>query len=226
MKQVTLGRTGLVCGQMGLELSPLREVSFAQSKQLVELALEKGINFFDLGLPDRETQKRIGYAIAGHRDQLILAGSFVPSTKQNLENDLKWMLRDLKTDHLDLLQIHDPDYVLRPGEASGLFDILLDAKKAGSIRNIGITTGDPLMALNSLEYGWYDTLQYPWSAQSEEEEIGLLEFCPEAQVGSINVPPESMENAEKDLDRLQSYKDHLMLWMLSEKTIEWIGGKA
>ena len=222
MRQITLGRTGLVCGRMGLELSPLRGVSFAESRRLVEKAAGVGINFFDLGLPDRETQKRIGYAIAGNREKYVLAGSFVPSTKTDLENDLKWMLRDLKTDYIDLLQIHDPDYVLRPQEASGLFDALLDAKKAGYIHHIGITTGNSVMAMNLLEYGWYDTLQYPWSKESEEEELDILSFCPEAEVGSINVPPETADPEDERF--LSQYKDHLMLWMMDEKTIDWIGG--
>ena len=217
MEQVRLGRTGLVSSRIGLELSPLRELSFAASREALDEAIGRGINFFDLGLPDRETQKRIGHAIAGRRQDLILAGSFVPSTKQKLEEDIKWMLRDLKTDYLDLLQIHDPDYVLRPGEASGLFDVLLDAKKAGYIRNIGITTGDPVMAMNALEYGWYDTLQYPWHSASEEEELMVLSLCVEAEVGSINVPLEwTAAEADREEAFLRAYPDHLILWMLHD----------
>ena len=218
MEQVTLGRTGLISSRIGLELSQLRTLSFAASRAALDEAIGRGINFFDLGLPNRETQKRIGHAIAGRRQDLILAGSFVPSTKQQLEEDLKWMLRDLKTDYIDLLQIHDPDYILRPGEASGLFDVLLDAKKAGYIRHIGLTTGDPVMAMNALEYGWYDTLQYPWNSASEEEELMVLSLCQEAEVGSINVPMEwSEEEAAREDAFLQTFPDHLTLWMLQDQ---------
>ncbi|MCR5005202.1 MAG: aldo/keto reductase [Clostridiales bacterium] len=217
MEQVKLGRTGLIASRVGLELSPLRELSFAASREALDEAIGRGITFFDLGLPDRETQKRIGHAIAGRRQDLILAGSFVPSTKQQLEEDIKWMLRDLKTEYLDLIQIHDPDYVLRPGEASGLFDMLLDAKKAGYIRNIGLTTGDPVMAMNALEYGWYDTLQYPWHSGSAEEELMVLSLCREAEVGSINVPLEwTPEEADREEAFQKNYPDHLSLWMLHD----------
>ncbi len=223
MKSVRLGRTDLVCSRIGLELSPIRKLSFAASRDIITQAVEAGVNFFDLGLPDRETAKRIGYAIAGMRDKLVLAGSFVPDTVASLENDLKWMLRDLKTDHLDILQIHDPDFVLRPGEATGIFDALLDAKKAGYIHHIGITTGDAAMAMNLLEYGWYDTLQYPWNHESDEAELMILSCCPEAEVGAINVPFEiPVEEAAKEEVFLRNYENDLMLWMLDEKAIEHI----
>ncbi len=224
MKQVRLGRTDITCSRMGLELSPLRNLSFAKSREIIEKAVAGGINVFDLGLPDRETDKRIGYAIAGMRDRLILIGSFVPSTKEALEKDLKWMLRDLKTDHLDVLQIHDPDFVLRPGEASGIYDALLDAKKASYIRNIGITTGDAVMAMNSLEYGWYDTLQFPWGPEGDEDMMMVLSCCPEAEVGSINVPAEEItwEEGQALIDFLKPFEDHLILWMLDEAIIDHI----
>ena len=132
------------------------------------------------------------------------------------------MLRDLKTEYLDLLQIHDPHFVLRPGEESGIYDALLDAQKAGYIRHIGITTGDPVMAMNALEYGWYDTLQYPWHHESSEEELSVLSCCPEAEVGSINVPFEvSIEEAAEEEQFLSAFENHLMLWMLDSKAIQY-----
>lgn len=223
MKKVTLGRTGIEAGQMGLELSPLRKLSFAESRRVLEKAFTYGVDFLDLGLPDRETQKRIGHAIAGRRSDLILAGSFVPSDKETLRKDLQWMLRDLKTDYLDLLQIHDPDFVLRPGEETGLYDALLSARKDGYIRNIGITTGDPMMAMDALEFGWYDTLQYPWSRASGEEELSVLSFCDEADVGSISVPPEIVgEDVRQDIEFLQQFENHMMLWMLDEDSMDVI----
>lgn len=221
MKKVTLGRTGLVVGQMGLELSPLRKLSFAECKRVMDKAFGYGVNFLDLGLPERETQKRIGHSIAGKRSELILAGSFVPKDKESLRKDLQWMLRDLKTDYLDILQIHDPDFILRPGEESGLYDALLSAKKDGYIRNIGITTGDPIMAMDCLEYGWYDTLQYPWSRASDEAELAVLECCNEAEVGSINVPMEELDlDVEDHIEFLQQFENHMMLWMLREEEME------
>lgn len=221
MKKVTLGRTGLVVGQMGLELSPMRKLSFAECKRVLDKSLEYGVNFLDLGLPERETQKRIGHSIAGRRSELILAGSFIPKDKETLRKDLQWMLRDLKTDYLDLLQIHDPDFILRPGEESGLYDALLSAKKDGYIRNIGITTGDPLMAMDCLEYGWYDTLQYPWSRSSDEAELAVLECCKDAEVGSINVPMEEIdEDVEEHISFLKQFENHMMLWMIREEDFD------
>ena len=217
MKQVQLGRTGLVCSQIGLELSPIRQYSFAESRDILQQAIQTGVTFFDLGLPDRETQKRIARGIAGSRDQLVLAGSFVPSTVRKLETDLEWMLRDLKTDYLDLLQIHDPDVILRPGETSGLYDQLLKIQEKGYIRYIGITTGDPRMAMDALEYGWYDTIQYPWGPDSTDSELTVLSYCAEAEVGSISVPDGRFSERKQRWAR--HYPQHLMLYMLDPETI-------
>lgn len=228
MKKIVLGRTGIEVNPIGLELGPIRKLSFAESRAIMDRAIGAGVEFFDLGLPDRETQKRIGNAISGRRQDLILAGSFIPSDKKKLEEDLKWMLRDLKTEYIDLIQIHDPDYILRPGEESGLFDLLMDAKNNGYVKHIGITTGDPKMAMDCLEYGWYDTIQYPWYRGSEEEEMMVLECCSEAEVGSINVPIDEFTiEQQQDLIRfLRPYKNHLILQPLSDEIITEVVAKV
>ena len=208
MKKVVLGRSGLSVTSIGYDLSPLEKVSFAKSKELVEKVLDKGVIFFDMGLPEEETLKRIGHALAGKRNGLVLAGSFSPVKPQVFSDQLKMVLRSLKTDHLDLCQIHDPDYLPRLNDHEGFYDALLDAKKAGYIGAIGITTGTPEIAMNALEFGWYDTLQYPWTKESLADEEGVdrdfLTFAREADVGSISVTLEvEAEDEPALLDKLK-----------------------
>ena len=217
MKIAQMGRTGLQVGCVGFELSPLKNRSYEEAARILQRAVGAGVTFFDIGLPCGEIQRRIGRGLAPVREKVVLAGSFIPSTTQELERDLSAMLRDLKTEYLDILQIHDPDLLPRPGDDSGLFDALIKAKEEGKIRHIGITTGNWEMAVKALEYGWYDTLQYPWSRGSEEEELSLLDFCLEAQVGSISVPPEeASEDLEADCRFLGERQDHVSLWLLDE----------
>lgn len=217
MKEVTLGRSGIVTGNLGFECGPLLQRSFADCRALTERAIDAGIRFFDIGLPIEELQKRIGHATVGHRRDIILAGSFEPCKPEEFRDQLKMVLRGLKTDYLDLCQIHDPSYLPRTGDGEGFYDALTDAKKAGYIRSIGLTTGSPDIALHALEYGWYDTLQYPWSSESEPEDLDYLEFTHEADMGSICVPPQPYpSDVEKELNAMEKYDAHVSLWLLEE----------
>ena len=220
MKEILLGRTGIRTGSIGADCGALQACSFEKSRTLFQEALEAGIRFYDIGLPEEELQKRIGHGLIGQRSQVILAGSFVPDTPQAFRKQLEQVLRGLKTDYLDLCQIHDPDYMPRRGDAEGVYDAMQQALEKGYIRSIGITTGNRNVLLHALEFGWYDTVQYPWTTGSDEEELELLRFCREAQTGSISVPPEEWpEDLAAELDFLQSFEDHLTLWPLQEETV-------
>ena len=217
MKEISLGRSGIRTGQLGLECGPLLKRSFAESRALMERALDAGIRFLDIGLPIEELQKRVGHAIAGRRRQIVLAGSFAPCAPEAFKDQLKMVLRALKSDYLDLCQIHDPDYLPRTGDAEGFYDAMTDAKKAGYIRSIGITTGSEDVALHALEYGWYDTLQFPWGAASSEELLEYIGFTHEVDMGSISVPPEEYpDDIAHELEALAQYGDHLFLFPLEE----------
>ena len=217
MKKIILGRSGLETGCIGAECGSLLSVSFEESRCRLQRALSCGITFFDIGMPEEELQKRIGHGLVGQRSQVLLAGSFVPDTPQKFQKQLEQVLRGLKTDYLDLCQIHDPDYMPRRGDAEGVYDAMLQAREKGYIRNIGITTGSLNVLLHALEFGWYDTVQYPWTSQSSEEELELLRFCTDAQMGSISAPPDTLpEDFAKEQAFLQAFDGHLSLWKLDE----------
>lgn len=218
MKEIQLGRSGIQTGCIGLECGALTQYSFEKCRILLQKAMDAGIRFYDTGMPEEELQKRIGHGLIGQRSQVILAGSFVPDTPQTFRKQLEKVLRGLKTDYLDLCQIHDPDYMPRRGDAEGVYDAMMQAKEKGYIRSIGITTGNTNVLLHALEFGWYDTVQYPWSSHSDEEEVELLRFCRDAEVGSISAPPEQWpKEPEKEIRFLQSFEDHLTLWTLTEE---------
>ena len=220
MKQVTLGRSELTATNVGLELSPMLQMNFAECRELMDRAMDAGITLYDIGLLEEELQKRIGHAIAGRRNGIVLAGSFAPCEPKKFKKDLETLLRGLKTDYIDLCQIHDPDYLPRQGDSEGFFDALTQAKEAGYIRSIGITTGSFDIALHALEFGWYDTLQFPWTIDSPEEEADLIDFSHMAAMGTISVPPEELpktkEELAKDLEWLEQQEQHTGLWLAKE----------
>ncbi len=227
MEKVLLGRSGLEVSKVGLELSLLEKLSFAKCKELLDRAIESGITFFDIGMPSEELQKRIGHGTVGSRSRIVLAGSFVPSTPKEFEKQLQMELRALKTDYLDLCQIHDPDYLPRVGDEEGVYDAMLKAKEAGYIRSIGITTGSDLIAFRALDFGWYDTLQYPWSSESGEEDLDYVRFAAMASVGTISVPQGEVPSAEKirrEMALQGKWEGHSTLF-LADETFPFDWGK-
>lgn len=217
--EVKLGRSRLKAGNIGFELGPLQHMSYAAGTELFSRAVSAGVTFFDLGMPYEELDKKIGHAMLsslgqGGRDQIVLAGSFVPCAPLEFKQGLKKMLRALKTDHIDLCQIHDPDYIPRRGDAYGFFDAMVSAREAGLIRSIGITTGTDTIALHALEYGWYDTMQYPWTSADTEDDF--LNFAHEAHWGTISVPPDQIpDEPDGEVKALGKVKDHVQLWPLT-----------
>lgn len=219
MEKIILGRSGLKVSKLGLELSQLEKMSFAKSKELLDRAIDNGISFFDIGMPIEELQKRIGHGTVGRRSEIVLAGSFVPCEPKVFQRQLQMVLRALKTDYLDLCQIHDPDYLPRTGDEEGFYDAMMDAKEAGYIRSIGITTGSDLIAFRALDFGWYDTLQYPWSKDSTEEDLEYIRFANMAQVGTISVPQGEIptrNTLREELKAQSEWEGHSTLFLLGE----------
>jgi len=221
MKEVTLGRSGLRCSYLGFELGPLQAVGYEKGKELVSRVLDRGVTLLDIGMPVEELQKKIGHAIAAKRGHLVLAGSFIPSTPKVFETELKMTLRALKTDYLDLCQIHDPDYLPRTNDHIGVYDAMIKAKEMGYIRSIGLTTATFEIAQDALEFGWYDTLQYPWTEKSGQDDQDLLDFAHDAMMGSISLPQEGYpDRTKEELAFHRQKEDHAALFELKEEGLD------
>ena len=86
---------------------------------------------------------------------------------------------------LDLYQLHQAKRCYRPGDDSGLYDCMLEAKAQGKIRHIGITAHSRDVALEAAKSGLYETVQFPFSYLSNEKDIELVRVCKEQNVGFI-----------------------------------------
>ena len=78
--------------------------------------------------------------------------------------DLETSLNNLKTEHVDIYQFHNPSFVPMPGDGTGLYEAMLEAKKQGKVRFIGITNHRIALAEQAVDSGLYDTLQFPFSS--------------------------------------------------------------
>lgn len=94
-------------------------------------------------------------------------------------------LRNLKTDYLDIYQFHNIPFCPKPGDGSGLYEAMQKAKEQGKIRHIAITNHRLAVAREAIESGLYDTLQFPFSYLSSEQELELVKKCEAANMGFI-----------------------------------------
>ena len=185
MKQVTLGRTGIKTNKNGFGVLPIQRVSDEYAIMLLKKAYDAGITFFDTARAYSDSEKKIGMALADVRKDIFIASKTMSRTVEGFWKDLETSLEYLKTDYLDLYQLHTPDFCPTPGDESGLYDALLKAKQQGKIRFIGMTNHKISVAVQAVQSGLYDTLQYQFNYLASQKDIDVVNMCKENNIGFI-----------------------------------------
>ena len=147
------------------------------------------------------------------REKIYIASKTAAETPEVFWSDLETSLKSLKTDYLDLYQFHNISFV--PKKDDELFKAMLEAKEKGMIRHIGITTHKITFAHEAIESGLYETLQYPFSYLSGEEEIELVEKCKKFDVGFIAMKAMGgglITNSKASFAFLNQFDNVLPIW--------------
>ena len=141
MQYVDFGRTGLRVSRLGFGGIPVQRIDEPGTRAMLKAAHEAGINYIDTARAYTVSEEWIGQALEelGLRDEFILATKCRALTKAEMEAELAASLKNLRTDHIDLYQFHNPAFCPKPGDGSGLYEAALEAKEKGMIRHIGIT---------------------------------------------------------------------------------------
>lgn len=185
--QVTLGRTGITVNKNGFGALPIQRVSAEYAGMLLKKALDAGITFFDTARGYTDSEEKIGLALSGMRDRFILATKTTAQDAKGFWKDLEISLTLLKTDHIDIYQFHNPSFCPKPGDGTGLYEAMLEARAQGKIRFIGLTNHRLGVAREAVESGLYDTLQFPFCYLATEKDIELVNLCKERNVGFISM---------------------------------------
>lgn len=204
----TVGRTGFGC-------IPIQRISYEESTALLRHAFENGVTVFDTANAYSTSEERIGIALKDVRREVVLCTKTFMSTPEKMMSNLENSLKMLQTDAIDVYQLHNPDYVPRPGGEDGVYDFLLNAKKQGKILHIGITNHSLPRAKEAVESGLYDTLQFPLSYLSTEEELGLAELCKRHNVGLLAMKGLGgglLTNAKAAFAFLRQYDNVVPIW--------------
>lgn len=185
MDRITLGRTGFTVNKNGFGALPIQRVSVEEAGKLLRKAYENGIDFFDTARSYTDSEYKIGLALSDVREKIVLATKTPSVTAEGFWKDLETSLQLLQTDYIDIYQFHNPDFCPKPGDGSGLYEAMEEAKKQGKIKYIGITNHRIHIAREAVESGLYDTLQFPFSYLASQEEKELVKLCEEKNVGFI-----------------------------------------
>ena len=106
MEYVTLGKTGLRVSRMGLGGIPIQRIDAEGTKTLLHKLADQGVNYIDTARGYTVSEEYLGYALEGIRDRFIIATKSMARTKEAMAEDIEKSLHNLRTDHIELYQVH------------------------------------------------------------------------------------------------------------------------
>ncbi len=177
MRNITLGSTGITVPQNAFGALPIQRISAEDAAGLLKKAYEGGMRFFDTARAYSDSEEKMGLGLSDVRENIYIASKTAAKTPEGFWKDLETTLHNLKTDYLDIYQFHCADRVFAPGDGTGMYEAMLEAKAQGKIRHIGITAHKIGIAEDIIESGLYETLQFPFSYLSADRELALVENC-------------------------------------------------
>ena len=227
MKEITLGSTGITVPQNAFGALPMQRISHEAAAKLVRRAYAGGMRFFDTARSYSDSEEKLGLAFDGDWSGKILATKTQAKTPEAFWADLETSLRLLKTDCIDIYQFHCVPQCYRPGDGTGLYECMLEAKAQGKIRHIGITTHKIGVAEEAIVSGLYETLQYPFSYLSTSRELALAEACRKGNMGLIAMKALAgglIHRADAAFAFIAQYDNVLPIWGIQreQELDEWL----
>ena len=190
MEYRVLGKTGLKISRMGLGGIPIQRIDAEGTKKLVYQLMEAGVNYIDTARGYTVSEQYLGYALEGIRDKFVLATKSMSRTKEAMAKDIDISLGNLKTDYIDLYQVHNPNMAQLEqvvGEG-GALEALLEAKAQGKIGHIGLTAHSVEVFEKALELDWVETIMFPYNIVETPGEA-LIKKCAEKNIGFVDMTP-------------------------------------
>ncbi|MBQ4374168.1 MAG: aldo/keto reductase [Erysipelotrichales bacterium] len=165
-------RTGDLISEIGLGSSYLFEAGMEEGVKALRRAYEGGINYYDLAAGDGSAFPIYGEAFKDVRDRIFYQIHFGAEYSKGtygwsldpevIRKSVKWMLEQLHTDYIDYGFIHCQDEFSdwETYQKNGIFDMILDLKKQGVVRHIGLSSHTPAVIQKILDTGAVDMLMF------------------------------------------------------------------
>ena len=211
MEYTNLGNTGLKVSRLGFGGIPIQRITQEEATALIHKLPEYGVNYIDTARGYTVSEEYLGIAMEGIRDKFVLATKSMARTREAMEKDIETSLKNLRTDHIDLYQVHNapPAQMNIVTGKGGALEALLEAKAAGKIGHIGITAHEIGTFEMGLEMDWVETIMFPYNFV-ELQAADLIRKCAEKGKGFICMKPlagGAIENAPLAMRFIASNKD-------------------
>ncbi|MGL5754306.1 MAG: aldo/keto reductase [Paraclostridium sp.] len=185
-----LGRTNIKVNRVGFGGIPIQRITQEDTNKVIDELVNQGINFIDSARGYTISEEYIGNAIDGKRDKFILATKSMSRTYDDMIKDVDISLKNLKTDYIDLYQLHN----VKIDEYDNIFNddmaykALLDCKKQGKIKNIGITSHNVETIKKAVYSDKFDTVQFPYNIV-EDQADEIFKEANKRNIGVIVMKP-------------------------------------
>ncbi len=164
MERRELGKTGEQLSVIGFGGIVVKDTTPEEAARFVGEAVEAGVNYFDVAPSYGNAQEKLGPALAPYRDQVFLACKTAKRTRDEAALELRQSLAHLKTDHVDLYQLHaltsDKDIELAFGPG-GAVEELVEARALGLVRYLGFSAHSEAAAVAAMERFQFDSVLFP-----------------------------------------------------------------
>jgi predicted aldo/keto reductase-like oxidoreductase len=192
VKTTRLGKTELEVSRIGFGGIPIQRLAEEEAIQVVRRCLDLGVTFIDTANSYSTSEERIGKAIAGMREQVVIATKTGARDRAGALEHLELSLRRLNTSYIDLWQFHGVStfeaykQVLGP---DGAMEAAQEALEDGRLRYIGITSHSMEVALEAIPSGHFETVQFPFNFVADASAEELLPLARQHDVGFIAMKP-------------------------------------
>lgn len=193
-----LGRTNLEVSVIGFGAMWLPELTTEESIKIVRKAIELGINYFDTARGYKDSEEKLGLALQGLRDECIIATKTGSKTRKESLKEVKKSLKALKTDKIDILQLHgidDLQTLKKSMSSDGALKTCKEARSEGLVDFIGISSHRPNVLVEAIKTGEFDMVLVPLNIVTRQAIEVLLPVAKEHNIGVAVMKPLALKVA-------------------------------
>ncbi|MEK3725742.1 aldo/keto reductase [Paenibacillus sp. FSL H8-0034] len=192
MRYSTFGQTGFKVSALGFGAMNLPGVSLEQARETLNYALDHGINYIDTAAGYRNSEEIIGESISHRRDEYFLATKTNKRSYAEAKEEIERSLVRLKTDVIDLLQIHYVNYVSEYKAAmqnEGAYEAALEMQAKGKVRHIGITGHRPELLAKWISKGQFAQVLFHLNLAQPFSLDELIPMATKMGMGKVAMKP-------------------------------------
>lgn len=207
LEKRSLGKTGEMLSVIGFGGILVMDETPEVASSIVKFAIDAGVNHFDVAPSYGDAEIKLGPALEPYRKNVFLSCKTTKRTKEDARKELEQSLKNLRTDHFDLYQLHavtsleDVKTILGPG---GALETFLEAKNEGKIRYIGFSAHSVEAAMALMDGFDFDSIMFPinfatWNVGNFGPQV--LERAKEKKMGILALKAMAKGQWPKDADR-------------------------